>query len=426
MIKAAARRALGFFALALSSATVTADNPYLAAGDCGGLPRINVTTPAGWCVGVVAHGLQFPRGIELLPNGDLIVAEMGAWQPNRGRLSILRKAKNYERETLFDGLNLPHSVVIGPDQRIYAGTVGSVFRFDPANFAATRTDVIGGTTKVPAPPQSGRHLLVSLLFDANNDLFVNAGSASNNCESEDGTPPDSAVPCAEAEGALARGAIRKYTMSWPAGRVAGIEVYAEGLRNSTALALHRKTNSILQGENSRDAIHRADPKLRDAVLPHDEINLIRQGHHYGWPYCYDNNRISPEYPKADCKSRTRPLMLLPAHAAPLGMAIDNEARLPPPFTRNLLVTYHGFRSTGHRVVAFRLDMRGRPLGKPVELISDWGARSPVKTAATSDTPMPATQPQGAPVDLRIAADGSVFITEDRNGTVLRLVREAGQ
>jgi glucose/arabinose dehydrogenase len=65
------------------------------------------------------------------------------------------------------------------------------------------------------------------------------------------------------------------------------------------------------------------------------------------------------------------------------------------------------------VVAFKLDARGRPVGNPVELIGGWDATAP-----------PNAQPMGTPVDVRIAAGGSVFITEDRNGTVLRLAPTA--
>lgn len=332
--------------LALSAAAVAAaDRTYPTSGDCGGLPRIKVATPPGWCVGVV----------------------------------------------------------------------GGVFRFDPARPAASRSDVIGGNSPVPPLPHSGRHPLAALVFDARHDLFVNVGAASDHCEGADGRPPDAGSPCAEGQGEEARAVIRKYTMSWPAGRVAAVEVYAAGLRNSTALAVHRATNKLLQEENSRDGIHLSDPSLADAKLPHDEINLIRQGRHYGWPYCYDNNRPSPEYRGSTCKTRVAPLLLLPPHAAPLGMAIDNDARLPAPFTGHLLLTYHGFRPGGHRLVAFKLDARGLPGGKPVDLIASW--------SAVPAGPSQRAQPMGAPVDVRIAPDGAIFVSEDRNGTVLRLVRE---
>jgi glucose/arabinose dehydrogenase len=408
-------RVLGVAALCVAlqaPAAMAATARYATHGDCAGFPKISLSTPAGWCVGLVAQSLLFPRGLAVLPNGDVLVAEMGSWTPKRGRLSLLRKVKHYARETVFDGLDRPHGVVLGPDGRVYVGVVGGLFRYDPANPLATRADVIGGASGVPALPVTGQHILTAFVFDRRGDLFVNVGSHSNNCEGEKDTLPDTAKPCAEAEGANARGVIRRYAMRWPAGTVAGVEVYASGLRNSMALAVHRGSNTLLQAENARDAIHKRDPRLADVTLPHDELNVIQRGKQYGWPYCYDNNRASPEYRTADCRSKTAPHLLLPPHAAPLGMAIDNEAKLPAPFTGTLLMAYHGYRQFGHRVLAFKLDANGLPRGNPVELVSGWIAK-----------PAPNAQPIGSPVDVRIAADGSVFISEDRNGTVLRLARQ---
>lgn len=397
--------------LALAAAGSAAETKYPLRGDCAGFAKIKLTTAAGWCVGLVAQGLNYPRGIAVLPTGDLIVAEMGGWTAQRGRLSLLRKAKQYARETLFDGLDRPHGVLIGPDAHVYVGVVGGVLRFDPANPKGTRTDVIGGTSRVAALPGSGMHPLTSFVFDRNGDLFVSVGSQTNNCEGEKNAPPDAAKPCPETVDANARGVIRKYTMRWPAGSVAQMEVYAAGLRNGMALAVHRASNTLLQAENARDAIQQRDARLSDQTLPHDELNVIARGKHYGWPYCYDNNRASPEYKNADCKSKTPPQLLLPPHAAPLGMAIDNEAKLSAPFTGHMLLAYHGYRQGGHRIVAYALGARGLPRGQAIDLVSGWDA-----------VPPPNTQPMGTPVDVRIAADGSVYISEDRNSTVLRLAK----
>jgi len=395
---------LAVCALAINPAQAAA--PYASAGDCGGLPKLNLKTPAGWCVGLVAQGLRFPRGLGLLPGGDIVVAEMGGWMENRGHVAILRKADGYARENIFDGLNQPHGVAIGPDKRVYVGVVGGVIRFDPARPAATREDVIGGKSGVPAIPAMGLHPLTSLVFDAKGELLVSLGSETDHCDSQ---PAKGGGPvCSEeTEG---HAVIRRYPMKWPEGRAGNFTVEAQGLRNSLAFDIHRASGTLWQAENSRDAISKADPKLNDATLPHDELNRVVAGRHYGWPYCYDNNIASPEFPKYDCKGKALPVLLLPAHAAPLSMAIDNDAKLPAPFTGAMLLTYHGYRKTGHRLVALKLDAKGEPAGQPVDLIDGWEAQA-------GDHPM------GTPVVARIAADGSVFISEDRNGTVLRLVKQ---
>lgn len=406
------RTAVGLTALLFhAAACIAAPSRYPLQGDCAGLPNIKLATPPGWCVGLVAQGLSYPRGIEVLPNGDLVVAEMGGWTAHRGRLSILRKSRQYARESLFESLDRPHRVLAGPDGRIYVGTTGGVFRFDPKNPAGTRTDVIGGTSGVAALPGTGMHPVTTFVFDREGHLFVSVGSQTNNCEGDKGTTPDATKPCPETVGTNARGVIRKYSLRWPAGTVAQVETYASGLRNGLALAVHRASNTLLQAENSRDAIHQRDARLSDQALPHDELNVIERGRHYGWPYCYDMNRASPEYRNTDCKAHAAPRMLLPPHAAPLGMAIDNHARLRAPFSGHLLLAYHGYRQGGHRVVAYALDSRGLPRGNAIDLISGWNAAPP-----------PNARPAGTPVDVRIAVDGSIYVTEDRNGTVLRLAR----
>jgi glucose/arabinose dehydrogenase len=381
-------------------------SPYTTAGHCDGLPKVSVTTPTGVCVGLLASGFKFPRGVLPLDDGDVMVVDMGGWTPRRGSLWLLRKTSGYQRERVLEKLDRPHGIVLGPDGRIYVGVAGGVVRFDPARPQKTLAALIGADSGIEGLPTSGRHPLVNMVFGRDGNLYVNVGSGSDNCEGPAQRAPDPKRACAEAEGDHARGAIRQYKMRWPQGTIAGWTTLASGLRNSVALAVHPQSGLLLQGENSRDNIHRHIPGMEtDEDLPHDELNVVEKGVRYGWPYCYDEGKASPEYPRADCLRYRAPLLLLPAHAAPLGMTYYS-ASLFPQLRGKLIVGYHGYRKAGHRVVVFDVDAGGQPQGDAAELVAGWDADE--------------RHPLGAPTDLKVGGDGAIYITEDRNGTVLRI------
>ena len=394
-----------FTLLLAVSAAVTAQAAPLE--QCAGLARLSAITAPGFCVGIIAEAIKSPRAVQPLPNGDLLVADMGGWQPNRGSVWRLRKTANgYDKAQLFTGLDRPNSIVLGPDGRVYVGIVKRIARFDPAAAAPKLEDVIGGASAIAGPPGSGRHLLTSFIFDRERNLIVNVGSNSDHCEGADGAAPDPKRPCAESEGSTPQGAIRKYTMRWPAGTASGWENLALGLRNSMAMTIDGRDGALWQGENARDAIAAAMPQLKnDNELPHDELNRIERGAHYGWPYCYDQGVASPEYPGAACRRYRAPVRLLPAHAAPLGMVFYTGKAFPPAYTNSLLMSFHGYRQHGHRIVALLPDAKGAPLGKLVDLVRRSEGKAPTL---------------GAPVDIKVGANGDVYIADDHTGRVLLL------
>jgi glucose/arabinose dehydrogenase len=179
--------------------------------------------------------------------------------------------------------------------------------------------------------------------------------------------------------------------------------FARGLRNSVALAFVTGADVLLQGENSID--------YSDEAAPPEELNVLLDGVHYGWPYCIGAQAAARGYEgRFDCARTEAPARLWPAHAAPLQM-LAVPAGAANAFAGQLLVAWHGYRAGGHRIVGQALDAKGRPQGAPKVWVDGWTAQ-------------PGVRPLGAPTGIALDAAGRLLIVEDRHRTLLMLVREA--
>ncbi|MEE3626196.1 glucose dehydrogenase [Nitrospirillum sp. BR 11752] len=410
------RKVLGAGLLALLAAATPAGARvhvgYATQGTCDGYPAVNLAAAPGLCVGLVANQLGFVRGVAVL-GADLYVVDLGGgWRHNHGRLLRLRNLGKAPPEVLLTGLDEPHALAPAPDGRLYMSVLGRIVSLDPnaADVAASLRDVVVGL------PKTGLHPLPALAVAPDGSLFVNVGSATDHCESPGGkkgqdTPPNADAACPETVGAVPRGVILHVTPGAAPVDITGVRPYARGLRNAVALAV-LPGNQVVTATNARDNISDADPALDDEAVPHDLYLVVKEGADYGWPYCYDDGVPSPEYRShytvADCKAKQAPTLLLPPHAAPLGLLPYAEGPLPG-LAGTLLITLHGYRDTGHRVVALPINARGHLTGAIRDIISGW-------EAVTGD------HPQGTPVSLARLPDGSVLVTEDHNGTLLRLAK----
>ncbi|MBR0775201.1 PQQ-dependent sugar dehydrogenase [Bradyrhizobium diazoefficiens] len=433
-------------------------------GDLG-FPRIQIDMKAGFCAGLVASEddhLKFPRSIVQVPGHDLfVVADMGGWGHNDGRLLLLdpHAAEGKRLKEVLTGIEYPFGLVIGPDRKLYASSAETIFRFDPLadNARATVETIVrhmpGRRITLPDGTRldESAHPLKQFVFDRNGRLFVNVGAHSDDCI----TRAPITKPCAAAEGAAAMAAIWLFIP--PSGGVFPAlkpndpdpphQVYARGLRNSMAMALHQNFPdagyAFLQGENGRD--------LPDIFKPNEEINAIEQGRHFGWPYCYDLATPSPEFRsvlqsgvyKSLCTANAlykAPLSLLPPHGAPLGMLYYHGTRFPE-LEGKLLVALHGYRPTGSRVLVYDVDDHGfpRPAPAPVRYHVSCAAE-PLRSFQTDAGEVAAApfeeliagwhrvngaRPQGAPVGMTVAEDGAIWLVEDKNQTVIRIDRAAG-
>ena len=387
----------------LCAMAAAAGKTYATSGDCDGFPAVALTTAADLCVGLVAEGLGHARGVAAIDD-DVFVIDMVAWESRKGRLLKLSKGGRHAPEVVLHDLWQPNAVVRGPGRTLYVGITGQVLQVDPyaADPARSARVIVDGL------PTTGRHPVPSLAVGADGALFVNVGSFSDNCHPAGGRMPDPKAACPETQESPPRGAMLRFPPRATPWHAREQPPYARGLRNSMAMAV-LPNGRLAVAVNSRDGINHADPRLSDAELPHDLLIVLQPGGDYGWPYCYDQRVPAPEYPGFDCAAKLAPDMLLSAHAAPLGMILYQGQRLPG-LDGKLIVGYHGYRTTGHRIVAVALDKDQRPTGTPSELVTDWEQRD-------------GSHPQGSPVGLVEMADGSVLIAEDHSGTLLRLTRK---
>ena len=365
-----------------------------------------------------------PRGLLALSNGDWLVTDLGNWYPGNGAIWRLSfgpdGAPRWRR--LAQGLNMPHTAARGPDGRIYVSEMNRILTLDPdaADPAATVRTVIGDLPDNRL--HANRHPLSSFVFDANGDLLVNVGAPSDRCVDARGRARANAAGACIDSATTAQ--VRRHAYLGNGRWAEDSTVFASGLRNSIALVRH-PSGTILQGENSVD--------LTTPDHPYDEINVLRQGGHYGWPYCVDLVTPLPGWSAAQarCGQRDRPVALLPPHAAPLDLIYYDGAMFPE-LRGRLLMSWHGYRRAGGRIVAAETDGEGRPL-------TDIGGRYAIYPRGALSYPAGAPslrgkvltpgwdtvagrQPRGAPVVLAVAADGSIWVTDDRNRAILRIAR----
>lgn len=420
--------------LLLSGPAGTAPRDVYAApqGTCDGWPRLDIGMAAGTCAGLVAgptaadrtRTLRLPRSLLQLDDDTWLVSDLGRWDGRDGVVWKLhaRRGEPPVLTRLLDGLHLPHALALGPDGLVYVGQMSRIVRFDPRadHPAATLQTVVAGLPDNRL--HENRHPLSKFVFAPDGALLVNVGAPSDQCLRTDGTR--GGATCAESEAGERAASIRRYALVSPGAWSADYSVLASGLRNSVALAVH-PSGTILQGENSYDFATR--------WFPFDEINRIESGRHYGWPYCADIATPTPGWKASramDCASPAHapPALLLPPHAAPLDM-LWYEGAMFPALRGRLLMTWHGHRSVGGRIVSYATDGDGVP-------IPDRGARYPVYGAASRAygaapaahavvlTPgwnrVAGRRPQGSPVGLAVAHDGAVWTTDDRAGLVIRI------
>src|SRR3989344_2026509 len=293
----------------------------------GEKPKIPFNLEPGFQIRVFASDLDRPRVLEFSPGGVLLTSDIGSNEvmalPDKNNDGVADTKK-----VVLDSGNHIHGIAFFKD-KLYIAEVDKVVRYnwDEENLEASQDKVLFSL------PKNGNHNNRTLTFDKSGNMYVSVGSTCNVCiESSEFS---ATVIKSNANGD-------------------NPQVYASCLRNAPFTLINPESEELWGTEMGRD-------NLGDNIPP-DEINIIRQGKNYGWPYCYGDKIHDSNFDKKNeknCENTEVPIFTIPAHSAPLGLAFVNSEQFPKDWQGDLLVAYHGSwnRSTpiGYKVVHLKVN-----------------------------------------------------------------------
>ena len=393
--------------------------PEIPKGKPQGIPTLKMPTARGWTAGqtptaapglkvnAFASGLDHPRWLQVLPNGDVLVAEAlsiaggiqtafdyaiyatmkraDAVGASANRITLLRDANGdglAETQQIFlTGLNQPFGMALIGDTLYVANTDALLsYPFQP------------GPTRLTVQPQKragfkpGGHWTRSLLASPDGSkLYIGVGSNTNIAEG--GLQTESGRAC-----------IYEYTIA-----TGEMRSFAEGLRNPVGLAWEPSTRTLWTVVNERDG-------LGDETPP-DYLTSVQDGAFYGWPYSYWNRIVDDRVPQDPAKvaASLTPDYALGGHTASLGLCWLPAGTLPG-FPDGMVIGQHGSwnRSnlSGYKVI-FVPFVDGKPAGPSRDILT--GFLSPDEKAS-----------YGRPVGCALGPDGSLLVADDVGNVIWRV------
>ncbi|MFW0754571.1 PQQ-dependent sugar dehydrogenase [Pseudomonas sp. H11T01] len=389
------------------------------------VPTVNVAPAIGWPKGVkpttapgtqvaaFAEGLDHPRWLYVLPNGDVLVAETnsppkpddgkgirgwimgkamaraGAKVPSPNRIILLRDKDHdgvAETRTVFlENLNSPFGMtLVGND--LYVADTDQLLRFP---YQSGETTISAQPTKVVDLPGGtlNHHWTKNVIASKDGKkLYVTVGSNSN--VGENGLERE--------EG---RAAI------WEVDRATGKHrIFASGLRNPNGMAWEPQSGKLWTAVNERDEI--------GSDLVPDYITSVKDGAFYGWPFSYYGQhldvRVTPQNPKLVAKA-IAPDYAVGPHTASLGLTFAEGSTLPAPFTQGAFIGQHGSWNrkphSGYKVI-FVPFSAGKPTGQPIDVLTGF--------LNADDKAM------GRPVGVVIDQQGNLLVADDVGNKVWRV------
>ena len=335
--------------------------------------------PPGFKVNVFARGQGNARMMLLLPDGTILLTRFDV-----GQLVAMRDNDGdgvADETPVIANIPLVHGMAFRSNT-IYLASETKLF-----TMAWNPNGTFGSPQEFAQMPPGGLHLKRTIGFDDAGWLYVSIGSDCNNCFQAN--PELATLVRMKPDGSERT-------------------IFARGLRNMIGFDWHPVTRQLWGWDNGSDD--------RGDNLPPEELNLVEEGNHYGWPNCY-GKRVTDKIAlqddlldPLDCKGTTAPVRFYRAHSAPIEFRFYTGTNFPASYVNDGFVCFRGSwnrkKADGYKIVRVHFSKSGRPLGCHdfmTGLLFEHG------------------QSQfGRPAGLVVAQDGALLISEDNNGIIYRV------
>lgn len=394
---------------------------------CGGKPS-SLLLPVGFCSSVFADGVGSARDIAVSAAGDVYVL-LWAYRekPTPGSVVALRDVNQDGRadeETRF-GLR-GGDVLEWRNSHLYASTADSIIRYRlPSGQLSPVEPPETVVSDLPVFPEQPEHGSKTFAF-TERSLLVHVGAPTNACQESNrrvGSPGLNPCPFLERTGGVWEFALTENLKFSQGARLATGVRHTRGM---VALGPER----VLAVVHGRDLLHENWPdrfsESQSAVLPSDELVVLRKGGDLGWPYCYfdpiaGRRVLAPEYGGdgkmvGQCLKYEAPVFSLPAHSAPNDLLVHSGRGLPSRFKGGAFIAFHGgWGRTPFAQVGFEvgfLPLADATAAGDLEVFAGgFSGHSQVQSPRHADY---------QPVGLVEGPDGSLFVVDSRKGRVWKI------
>ncbi|QKZ13126.1 PQQ-dependent sugar dehydrogenase [Spirosoma sp. KUDC1026] len=380
---------------------------------------VTIKLPSGFSATVVAEDLGAARHIVVSKTGDIYI-KLAKLKDGKGiiRLRDTNNDGTPDQRTSFG--DYPGTGIFLKNGYLYTSSNSSIYRYKLND----KEEVIN--PEQPEKLVSGlrvkeRDQSKSIAVDNQNNIYVNIASDNDACR-EPGTGKGM-MPCPLLDSAAG---IWKFKANVADQKFSDGSRYATGLKNVVGLDWNTKTNSLFVMQHGRGQFHDFYPQYytpdQSAKLPAETMYEVHQGDNAGWPYTYYDHIqkkqfLAPEYggdgKKTGDPSYIKPTAAFPAHLGPNGLLFYTGTAFPEKYRNGAFVAFHSQSAELKKgyFVAFVPFKNGKPSGN-WEIFAD--------NFAGTDLAKPTGPVQHRPCGLAQGPDGSLYVTDDMNGTLFRI------